>query len=224
MTPPLDVRLTTSYQHKVGDYRARLGALAARAWTGLSGYDRANIAELVAAVAIGEAAARRAVTHLTGGYLSLLTGERIDLDPRRLPTATALWQQPFLTTWGQLGRGIEFDRAVAAGRDRAQSTGAQIISHTARAASALFDDSSNRVTGWRRVPSGDCCAWCVDVAGELYSSADAAALGDQHANCSCDVIPATDATDPGAHLNARRESAPADARYVAADGTAVTSA
>lgn len=224
MTSQLDLRLTTQYQKQLGDLRLRLGALAVRVWARLAAYNEADVADLVAGIEVGEAAARRSATHLTGGYLSLLTGEHIDLDPAALPAVAELWRQPFLTVWGQLGSGTPFDHAVAAGADRARSTGAQVISHTARAAATLFDEASNSITGWRRLPDGRACRWCINVSGRRYHTADTASLRDQHAHCSCEVVPITADTDPGGHLNARRLAAPADARYVAADGTAVATA
>jgi hypothetical protein len=218
MTTALDLAVTRRYGAAHRRLRDRFALVAATAWAQLGNYDEADLGPLTESLAHQTAAARTTGATHTAGYLNHFTGTRQPADIG--PLSAEAWLPPFLTTWGSLKRGVPYLDAVAAGQDRMMSTAAELVTASVRDAAVVIDDSEPKITGWNRVPSGSCCAWCAEMALIDWGSADAASLGDQHANCGCDIVPITDDSAPGQDLNAELSDAPSDAAYVTAGGDA----
>lgn len=218
MTSALDIAVTRRYGRAHASLRERFGILAGAAWTRLESYDEADIDIYAAALAAQTAAARQQAALLTAGYLNHFTATRQGIN---LPDLSVdVWRPPFITVWAGLKRGDPWEAAVAAGHDRAMSTAGQIVTASARETATVIDENEPRIIGWNRVPSGACCDWCAEMAQVDWGSAAAASLGDQHANCGCDLVPITDDSAPGQVLTAPLADAPADSRYVTPDGEA----
>ena len=68
--------------------------------------------------------------------------------------------------------------------------GADAPTTSARDAASTVDSGAPQLTRWQRIPEGNSCDWCNDMATQDYGSAEAASLNDEHSNCHCDVVPA----------------------------------
>lgn len=183
--------LTRRYDQRLTDLRTRVNAVAADQWKRLGSYDEADIPRWVEAITPLTAASRAAAATLTAGYLHAAhnTNQPVTADQLR-DLNPELWRQPFMSMWASLARSEGFDAALTLGTSRAGDTSAEIVTITARDAAGVVDSSSPQLTRWVRVPAGPCCDWCADMATLDFGSAEEAALGDQHSNCNCAVVPA----------------------------------
>jgi hypothetical protein len=94
---------------------------------------------------------------------------------------------PFRATWHALSQGRPFDEALEVGRSTAQAVAFDFVQSAARLTGDVVAKKSERTVKWQRVPSPGACEWCVEVAGQLYNSAESADFG--HERCDCDAIP-----------------------------------
>lgn len=119
---------------------------------------------------------------LTDAYLEAL----LEVPPvRDAEIVEPDWVGPFVKSFRELERTGSVDSAVAAGAARSETAGHMAAVSTARVAADRF--SSPRLGGWRRMPNGDSCQWCVSAASETYGTATAADIG--HDGCDCSVAP-----------------------------------
>jgi hypothetical protein len=86
-----------------------------------------------------------------------------------------------------LSQGRPFDEALEVGRSTAQAVAFDFVQSAARLTGDVVAKKSERTVKWQRVPSPGACEWCVEVAGQLYNSAESADFG--HERCDCDAIP-----------------------------------
>lgn len=183
-----DPHLTNAYRRQLARHRLAGETVTRRAWDSLSSYDEADVSTFTARSApLG--AIRLRTAHLTAGYLA-----RVTMTPIIAITAAQIvlpdewFRQPFMSTWAALAAGHPFIEAVASGLSRAEQTGADAVTEASRSAATVVDQRTDAITGWERVPDGNACAWCLEVAGQTYTTADSADFG--HDRCGCDVIPA----------------------------------
>jgi hypothetical protein len=164
------------------------------AWDALSAYNEGDIVDFARSIASMMDAVKRSSVNVTAGYLSSITGTQAavnvddvgaDFDPR----------DPFLATWKALKDGYPFDEAVEMGRNQAHAMARDFNSSAARLTGGAFaKEAGLNVRGWSRVPDGGACAWCQQVAGQLYHSAESADFG--HNRCGCTAIPVFADDDP----------------------------
>lgn len=172
------------YKRQIAVYRDRTSALLVAEWDRLDGHDEADIATYARRTAPGLAGAKSAAVSLSAGFYALATGTRPravradDID--RTPDIAG----PFRATWHALSMNRPMAEALTVGRSTAEAVGFDFVQSVARRTGDLVADERTR---WRRVPGGMSCAWCLDVAGQSYSSAEAADFG--HERCDCDAVP-----------------------------------
>lgn len=182
MDAALRSALIARYQLRLDELAKRLGITAQQAWLALGSYETADIERLAAAVDPAATVARSAASALSGATISALSGVNVGL-PKLEPID---WQQPFNLYWKSLTE-VPWDEAVQIGGRFAEATGFDSVQDAARQTAQHADDSG-RITAWAREPDGTACDWCVEVAGQLYHSADSADFG--HDRCGCAVVPA----------------------------------
>jgi hypothetical protein len=219
VTTDLDIAVTKRYGRSLTNLRERLGIATGTAWLRLGSYDEADIERLAEAIQPVTDMARQQASLLTAGFLNHFTGTRLTA-PDLVSLSADVWRPPFMTTWAGLARGDQWEDAVSAGHERSIGTAGEIVTSSARETATVIDEREPRITGWNRVPTGNCCAWCAQMAAIDWGSAWAASLGGQHRSCHCDLVPITEQSAPGRALNAPLQDAPDDSRYVTPDGDA----
>lgn len=113
--------------------------------------------------------------------------------PRGLDLADVL-TRPFVTFRAELGRDTPYMEARARGGNRAAQIGATDPMLAARAASTEAMRLQPRVVGYRRVPDGGACSFCLLAATQRYRDGD---LMPMHPSCGCTVAPIVGTRDPG---------------------------
>lgn len=175
-----------------------------RIWRDLPGYDRPNLEEWLSRVIPVALSAQRQSVSLTEGYLARALGRRpLGLDPAGLigsavrngTSSEEEWRRPFVATWTALGKGVEYEDAVAAGLSRALGTAAMDPQLSMRATFSAVQSVDPRISGYQRVADGGACAFCSEVDGAVVRSADAMPL---HNNCGCGLEPIIAAETPPA--------------------------
>lgn len=200
MTTAEAVALTRVYRRRIGQYRLGGAVLMARLWDGLPGYDEANLEEFAerGSVLLDELGSRSVA--LSGGYYARLADDVFVPEAVQLVTDM---RHPFIGVWKALADGVEYRQAVAEGRHRAGVLAQERVIRSARAVGSQAD-SLRGIVGWRRVPQGSTCSWCMVVSTQRYRTADSASFGHGHKGvdyCDCDVVPITGRGDPGRVIN-----------------------
>jgi hypothetical protein len=172
--------------------RTVAAAAAAGAWTGLPGYDAADVARFLALVVPLVRAAQRQSVALTAAYLARaidrpvfgVDAANIIESVRGGVPAGTVYRRPFVTVWSALGDHTPYEDAVAQGLHRVTSSVATDVqlamTHTLRE----VGESQDLILGYRRVPDAGACAFCVLVAGRRYLTSD---LMEIHNRCGCGV-------------------------------------
>jgi hypothetical protein len=136
---------------------------------------------------------------VTVGYLANLAGERPNLRDFVLDQDL---RGPFIGVWAELKRTGNRTDAEAVGANRAQKLASERVIETQREGMRR----TTKVVGFRRVPQGATCSWCVHVATQRYHTADSASFGHGHKGvnyCDCDIVPIVGHSDPGQVINGR---------------------
>lgn len=202
MPPPLDVRATEAYRTRIRNLRLTGAATLAAIWAALTGIDPEDeeaFADRSTPVLTG---LQGATTALTVGYFGLLSsGARVDT--AGLTVAQDL-RHPFIGVRKALKEGAEWEAAQAAGRARAEAMASERVMLT-QAATAERIDATGKVVGWRRVPQGATCSYCIVVSTQRYRTAETASnVGHRNKGrltCDCDVVPIVGDKDPGQVIN-----------------------
>lgn len=224
MTTAEDIALSERYLAQVRRLQEDGGGLLASAWGRLESWDEADIAPFASVAMALLAALGQSSAALTAGYIGLLAGERLGV-PRLAIDQDV--RHPFIGVWKALKEGRPIEEAVAAGRERA----AVLASERVMLAQDQTARQAQRVTGWRRVPGGSTCSYCVVVSTQRYRTAEAARrVGHRNKGrltCDCSVVPIVGERDPGRVINrpvlnawkqAQRDDTP---RYFDADALEV---
>lgn len=185
MTDAELVALTRRFHVLMGTVTARTMAAVAAGWDGLGSYDEADVARFERRVAPATTAGKTAAVRLATGFYSTVAGVR----PAALTlTAVAVVfeaRTPFLAHWHALKEGRQWPEAQLAGRARAEAMASKLVVSSSRRTGDLALPGHQR---WRRSTGGDACDWCLEAAGKVYSSAEAADFG--HDKCGCVATPA----------------------------------
>ncbi len=185
--------------------RALIRNGVAQAWAGLPGYDERNVAQWLATVLPLVNAGQRQSVALTEAFLArALGGAPVGVDAAKVvagvrtgATPAEVYRRPFVTVWTALKAGDAFTAATRAGGDRATSAAVTDVQLAHRATLQAVQDAEPRIRGYRRVPDGGACAYCVALEGAIVRSADAAPL---HPGCGCGFEPIVDASPRPASL------------------------
>lgn len=187
------VELTLAFQTRLKKIAARAGTVSKRSFLGLSGWDRANIAEFIDAAGPALSAAGGASLTLSTGFYGLLTG---------VPSVGLLalvsspnYEAPFTAYWSSL-KDMEWADAINVGADRAMSIGSDYVTLVSREVAGV---AAPNAAGFRRVPRREACGWCLTVATQRYHTAESANFGHDH--CGCLVVPIDADRDPGQVIN-----------------------
>jgi len=119
------------------------------------------------------------------------------INPRGTPLADVL-QRPIVAMRTALSQDKPLVDALVTGGDRAAQIGATDPMLSARAASSAAMKADPHIVGYRRVPDGDACKFCVLVSTQRYHDDDLMAI---HVNCGCTVAPIIGHHDPGRVLD-----------------------
>lgn len=118
-------------------------------------------------------------------------------EPRGVPTATVLVRS-IIQVRRSLGEGKLFMDAMSEGRARAVQTAATDPALSARAANQAAMRAQPRVVGYRRVPDGSACQFCLLASTRRYTVSDLMPI---HPGCGCTVAPIVGSNDPGEVLD-----------------------
>jgi hypothetical protein len=93
-----------------------------------------------------------------------------------------------------LAAGVPVSTALARGLDLAERNAAMDVALANRAASAAAMAAEPRIVGYRRVPDGGACVFCLMASTQRYGREELMPL---HHRCGCDVAPIFGDADPG---------------------------
>jgi hypothetical protein len=185
---PAPDALVARYRRQLQIYRDRTAGILMAAWDAMPTHDRADIERFVKRTAPTLVGAKTATVALSAGFFALALGIRpVAVDPADIELAFAA-DAPFLAMWHALSLGRPFAEAFEAGRSVAESVGFDFVQSASRRTGDFVAEASGRVVRWRRVPGAHACAWCHQVAGGLYRTAESADFG--HNRCDCVAVPA----------------------------------
>lgn len=199
MTSRSDVALTEAFQRESKRVRLRGMAALAGIWTALTGYDDSDVANFERRAHPILNALQTASAAITLGYLTRIADESPDLTDFTLDQDL---RGPFIGVWAELKRTGNRDAALKIGATRAEGLAKERVVQTQREAMRR----TSNVVGFRRVPQGSTCSWCVHVATQRYHTAHSASFGHGHKGvdyCDCDIVPIIGKSDPGQVINGR---------------------
>jgi hypothetical protein len=181
--------------------RGLVEAAVTRAWAGLPGTDDADVAGWLATVVPIVTTGQATSVALTDAYLAQALQRppagivAADIIPglRGGVGADEVYRRPFVTLWTALKDGRRYEDAAAAALARATSSAAMDVQLASRATFQAAQDADPAIRGYRRVPDGGACTFCLTVAGAKVNSAAAMPL---HNRCGCSLEPITDTVTP----------------------------
>lgn len=179
--------------HIEGERRLRAATVRALTaiWSGLPGYDRANLDQWLSEVLPILEAGQRQSVNLTNAYLArslerqplpLDTGELLGAGVRNGTTPAEVYERPFVTLWGGLADGLRYEDALSKALARGQGMAAWDVQASMRAAANAVQDRSEGIYGFQRVADPGACQFCTEVDGAYVKRADAMPL---HNHCGC---------------------------------------
>lgn len=197
--------LVAAQHRRYVQLQLRAAQLAGHAWDEFGGPGDDDYLRLVNAVTPIAVAARQQTADLMAGYLSLVVRSAVPIDIRgvldRIRGGTAIaevYGRPVVTTRTMLSEGRSLDDAIAGGRDRVVSTARTDVILANREAAVDGMSGSDRIRGYRRVPTAGSCPYCVGAAGDEYATDQLMPI---HNNCDCGIAPIVGGHDPGRVLN-----------------------
>jgi hypothetical protein len=171
-------------------------------WDDLPGIDESDIPRFVRAATPLLQGTQTAAAASTSGYFRQLIGREALLNLRDLVVEQDM-RHPFIGVWRDLKRGVSYRDAVKTGRDRAGTLAQERVELTQNRMAERLEQTGLEV-GWRRVPQGATCSWCIRVATQRYKTAESAAFGHGHSGvnyCDCKKVPIYGSKDPGRVIN-----------------------
>lgn len=172
-------------------------------WTGLPGYDDANVDEWLSRVVPLVLAGQRASVSLTEAFIARAIGRHpLGVDPGGLigPALRAgadpaeVYRRPFVTVWTALKAGQDWEAAVNAGLARATSTAATDVQLAMRGTLAEVGNADPAIHGYERVPDAGACDLCLIASTQRYHSGELMPI---HNHCGCGVEVLTEASTRG---------------------------
>lgn len=201
MTTQLDVRLTEQYLTQLQNITAAGMRALIQVWAALPGIDESDIAQFARLAAPLLEGTGTATAASTAGYLRQFTGARVAISDI---TISQDMRHPFIGVWRDLNRGVPYTDALQTGRDRAASLAQERVEAAQNEVAERLEQSGLTEVGWRRVPQGATCSWCVVVSTQRYKTAASASFGHGHGGvnyCDCKKVPIYGQRDPGRVIN-----------------------
>jgi hypothetical protein len=202
VTPTEAVAATAAYRRRILSLRLTGAAALLGIWQSLDSARETEVEPFTLRATPVLSALQSTAVALAVGHATLLTG-RLTPDLSGLVVEQDL-RDPFIGVWRDLSRGTDLQTAIETGAQRVRSLADERVIRSQRAAATRVD-ADGRIVGWRRVPQGSTCSFCVRAATRRYHSAEAAGnVG--HVNhgrqfCDCDVVPIVGDSDPGQVIN-----------------------
>jgi hypothetical protein len=196
-----DVRLTELYLTQLRRITAAGMRALIAAWEALPGIDDEDVETFTRVAVPLLAGVETAAAASSAGYFRQLIGRPATVPIRGLDIAQDL-RHPFIGVYRDLKRGVPYREALNTGRDRSASLAQERVELTQNEIAGRLDSTVD--VGWRRVPQGATCSWCVRVASQRYSNARAASFGHGHNGvdyCDCKKVPIYGSKDPGRVIN-----------------------
>lgn len=199
MTP---VEATESYRRQTLRLRLTGASTLLAIWQALTAYDEEQVEEFERRTTPVLGGLQIAAAALTAAYLVMLAGRSSAPPTGGIVVAQDL-RDPFIGLWRDLKAGVPYAKALETGANRTRSLADERVILTQRATAARTP--AGKVVGWRRVPQGSTCSFCVRAATQRYTTAEAAGRvghknhGRQY--CDCDVVPILGDSDPGQVIN-----------------------
>lgn len=199
MTPEQAVAVTRSYRRRMAGLRAAAATALGTIWDRLGSIDESAVEDFARAAAPVLDGAGNAASVLTTGHLAAVAGTSVDRPKLELVSD---FRHPFIGVWRDLSSGVQFEQANQTGRARAGTLGQERVIRSQRA--TLSAVAPGRTVGFRRVPQGATCSWCILVSTQRYRTAESASFG--HGShgvdyCDCDIVPIVGSADPGRVIN-----------------------
>lgn len=207
MTTETVVRYRTAYN----DIRRMAGEQAAALWLSTGGLSQAEIDRYVARMVPVVRGAQVATSRLVAGYLSRMsledTGTRFpySIDPdeiadlRGVPAAT-VYARPGVDARTAVKEGKPLQEAMGLGQLRARMLAESDVALAQRASATRAMSADPRIVGYRRVLTGESCAFCATASVQRYRTDQLLPL---HAHCDCSVAPIIGTEDPGQTINSQ---------------------
>lgn len=113
--------------------------------------------------------------------------------------AVDVYARPSVSARVAISAGKNFLQAMAAGRTRAT-----VLAHTdvtlsyRQAAVSHAESPRSRIVGWRRLPDGNACRFCLLLSTRRYRVKELMPI---HNRCNCSVMPIIGSRDPGAVID-----------------------
>ena len=202
---------TTAYQNRLKAIRLQTARAVQVEWDRLEEYHKDSAEPFARKVMPIVAAGQMMAARTTNAYVSRLARiQPVRLTPAMVTGRAARnvdpleeYQRPFGEVWSALGDGVPLDVAAERGRSRLNVLAVADIWLASRAATAVIDQATAKITGWVRVADAGACDLCSAADGlPMTQAADLAG----HPGCGCTSEP-TFAETP--------DSAPADERAIA---------
>lgn len=181
--------LTRRFQRTIARIGDRAAVITARTWSDLGAWDEANVDEFARRVAPTLTAVKASATSTGVAYYAVRAGllRPPTIRPALIATV-AETRDPFIAYWRALKMGNPFEAALESGTARAGAIARNLATSTSRqAGDVLYRQSGHEPRHWVRVPDGNACPWCLEVAGGIYHSAESADFG--HDRCGCAAEP-----------------------------------
>lgn len=207
MTPEELLKITEAFQNRQLLLQQQGGETIARLWDQFGGLDDAAKAKFVAeAVPIAEAiqlqAAANQIAYVEAyGVAALDEPVQTNVDPSDF-TGEAIrgvsleeeYERPVTKARAAASQGASFQQAMQRGRDYAMNLGRTDSALSARAAAAETMRRLPGVVGYRRVPDGNACQFCLLASTQRYHLSRLMPI---HPACGCSVVPIFGNKDPG---------------------------
>jgi hypothetical protein len=199
------VGLTKEYLDQLARLSDALAAEIKAIFLDLEHLNRADVERFAREATPYFRAGRSEAIDLTSGYLSEMTGARLDTIDLRDGAIGAEFEAPFLRTWHNLKSGQPWEQARQGGASQAEAVGND---YARRGAADRMAKPGTKVRGYRRVITPSACEWCRVVSTQIYRSPRTAGFGHggagNHHKCHCTVVAVPVGADPGAAINKAR--------------------
>ena len=205
MTPEQIIR---RYQQVYGRIRADVERQIRLLWRQHGGLSDAQADAFVAAAVPVVAGAQTATAHLVAAYVAALRRQvlgsaeqsTVDVTGLRGVEPEQVYRRPVVTARTAVAD-VGFDEAMGQAEQRAGVLASTDVALAQRAAMLQAVGSDERVVGYRRVLTGDSCAYCATASTQRYRRGSLAPL---HPHCDCSWTEIYGTVDPGRIINQQR--------------------
>lgn len=197
-------RYLAQYANLRGAAARRVGLL----WDQFGGLDQKALEQFPTQAAPVVAGAQAAAAAFVAAYFAVLLGphnvrlpaiDRSQLTTRPTPPIE-VYQRAIITARKAIADGHPFPDAMRIGRERATSTADTDVVLAQRSATLQLVRNDERIVGYRRVLTGQSCAFCATASTVRYRTDQLMPI---HNRCDCGVAPILGTFDPGHTINAK---------------------